>query len=146
MVSTRAMTDRHGAPRPAALMRTLVILALFAALLRAAIPAGYMLGADADSGAIAITICSEDDGHRAAFYDAATGEIVHQGDAPATAGDDGPCPFAAFAQGFAAPDTAPAPVIAVVYALRRDRPADFASFVAQAAAAPPPSRGPPLHV
>lgn len=115
-------------PRWAAMMAVLAAL-----LLRAGLPAGYMIGTDA-AGAVTIELCS---GRTMVMQPPRDG-----GDQPARP-HQSPCPFGVLA----APATPPAPPLPVIAApvatpalLAAPRPAPP---VAEATAPPPPATGPP---
>lgn len=133
-----------------ALKRALAALMLLAALVRAAVPAGYMLAPSADgSSLIEITLCTGF-GEAAAVMDLATGEVFspdeapgHGAETPDDAQDDlSACAFAMTA----APATQTSPVAA--FAPPSEESAVFGGAVQLAPgrglAAPPPARAPPL--
>ncbi len=126
-------------------MRFLLVAALFAAVLRAVTPIGYMIGHDEATGRIAITICTGT-GEKPAFFNPVTGEVTEHDGAPSpSVNEAGQCPFASFSLLFApenAPDDLGLPVAFAQSPLWRARSVFHDS---QSAVSPPPSRGPPLH-
>jgi hypothetical protein len=119
-------------------------LALTALILRAAIPAGYMLSVEGESR-IAVTICAPLGAHQTAWLDLETGQISdrsNDGKAPPDAGKA--CPFALAASAALAPnaqalDVSFKPVASPPAPPRALRP-DIAPT-----GPPLPARGPPLH-
>ncbi|MCA8889491.1 MAG: hypothetical protein KDA46_11715 [Parvularculaceae bacterium] len=115
--------------------RVLVLLAVAAALLRAAAPAGYMVEAGPDGG-LAVTLCGDGPGRVIAF-DPATGPATGPsiGDvstteerAPHQPGDtqrQAPCAFAAAAHAFAPPAL---PVVLSRHTPRMERASKRAAF------------------
>lgn len=146
--------DGHGANVPRGLRhhhlgltQTLAAFALLAMVVRAIVPAGYMLAPQQDGRFIEIVRCSGHNG-QTIFFDQDTGQIVdadtvQKNKHPANPQSDvGPCVFAAMAA-MAAHETAPAISAPLRYAsveTTRNR----ATTPGRGLAAPPPwSTGPP---
>lgn len=120
-------------------------LALLAMLVRVAAPPGYMLSASADH-LITVVLCSGQ-GEATSLLDLQTGKLVDRqnapkDDAPADAGKDAPCVFAAIAS-LAAPVAAP--VLAAPPKIAEAAPTpSYAAVPGRGLAAPPPwATGPP---
>ena len=138
---------RHGLN---GLTRSLAVLALLAVMVRAMIPAGYMVAPSRVAGETAVIMLCTGQGYVATRVDLATGKVLtgseatpRKHDAPAKApGDHAPCVFAA-----AAPLASPEASIAVMV----PRQAETASWAntgvvipGRGLAAPPPwPTGPP---
>ncbi len=136
--------------RRSGIFRTLAAFALMAMVVRALVPAGFMVAPAGRGDFIGLTLCS-DQGAVAAFINLETGAVV-DGDKPpgpsapdGSSGHDAPCMFASVAL-LATPEVATAPFVEL-------RPFEVASILVVRAApgrglaAPPPwSTGPPLTV
>jgi hypothetical protein len=118
--------------RGGVLRTILLVCALTAMGLRVVLPAGTMLGADAD-GRVTVTLCSGAQ---------ATIELGHGHSKPQP--NHAPCAFASAAQAASAPTLASLEAPLAAYAIEVSvRPAS--AHVGQGLAAPPPpSTGPPL--
>ncbi|MEZ5895582.1 MAG: hypothetical protein R3C51_04205 [Parvularculaceae bacterium] len=128
-----------------AIGRVLVLLAVAAALLRAAAPAGYMVEAGPDG--LAVTLCGDGLGRVIAF-DPATGDVSTPVErAPQQPGDtqkQAPCAFAAAAHAFT-PPALPAVLSRITPLAERvhARPAFSIPFAPRPRAVSP--RGPPAR-
>ena len=113
-------------------------LALFALTFKALLPPGFMLAAQGDR--VAITLCNGGE----AFFDARTGDISHDKQAPATDDTSQHCPFA----GAAAPaliEIAAGPVLPVFAFVETGAPIRAAIGIIYTTGPPLPARGPPQN-
>lgn len=113
-------------------------LALFALTFKALLPPGFMLAAQGDR--IAITLCNGGE----AFFDARTGDISHDEQAPATDDTSQHCPFA----GATAPaliEIAVGPALPIFASIETAAPVRAAIGVVYATGPPLPARGPPQY-
>lgn len=158
VATPRRMVDMvgggHGADVPRGLRhlnlgltQTLAAFALLAMVVRAIVPAGYMLAPQQDGRFIEIVRCSGHNG-QSIFFDQSTGQIVdadtvQKNKPPANPQDGGgPCVFAAMAA-ITVPEMAPAILAPYRYAsLATSR--GYVVTPGRGLAAPPPwSTGPP---
>ncbi|PQA85956.1 DUF2946 family protein [Hyphococcus luteus] len=146
-VERRSSTEGRAMTRGNAAVRLFLFAAFLAAALRAVVPAGYMFGADPETGRIAITICTgSGDGVYAAYLDPETGDITDHDGAPAPASNDaGQCPFASFSLHYTPGGQAVDLVVATFYARFDGWRVSSQDHYSQSASAPPPSRAPPFR-
>lgn len=139
------MTGRRALARGSVWARAFLVAVFVAAALRAIVPAGYMIGQDAQTGRIAITICTGS-GARPAYFDPETGDVTDHDGTPAPANNNaGQCPFASFSLLYTPGGLAIDLAVAADYARFDGWRISSPDHDSQSAAAPPPSRGPPLH-
>lgn len=133
--------ERH---RQSGLSRTLAALALLAMVVRALIPAGYMVAPAGQGRSVAVTLCSAH-GAQTLFLDLDTGDFAPKksGVPSKTAGGDAPCVFA-MASALAEPGT-PAALPAALPTGPTFVPTSVWTSPGRGLAAPPPwATGPPI--
>lgn len=127
------------------LAQGLLALALFAIGLHAALPKGYMLDFNAETGGIAVVFCSTGMGAETRMLDLASGEIIDPGTAPGRYAESGVCAFAVAA---AASADLPGEIvpIAPLLSVERVRTRETQAALRRVTRPIPPARGPPHSV
>ncbi len=136
-------TDCRALARGSVLARFVLAAVFLAAALRALVPVGYMIGHNAQTGRIAITICTGA-GELPAYFNPETGEVTNGDGVPAPINNDvGHCAFAAFGHLFTIGVQPAELVIANAPSHLVGWRISSSDRGSQSAVAPPPSRGPP---
>jgi len=138
-------------------LKKVMLFVLFAGLfLRAAVPAGYMVEASPETGALSIRICGEGLNARYASFNPETAEWVsleqasEQGTQPAhdeteDFSNQGTCPFA-LAMSMGTPEDTPDVVMAAFGLPMLGGEVYVSQTRERVISAPLPARGPPAHI